>query len=85
MDAKESGYKSGKTWFIATFSSGHTGIFTRTGGDTANGRAKIEEIWGFSVADMLDYEPAKEAVGKRIEEVVGQRLEHEIGRLLSRY
>ena len=85
MDAKASGFKSGKNWFIANFSSLHTGIFKRTGDSTAGNRAAIEEIWGFAVADMLDYEPAKEAVGKRIEEVVGQRLEHEIGRLLSRY
>ena len=85
MDAKASGFKSGKNWFIANFSSGHTGIFKRTGGNTTGGRAVIEEVWGFAVADMLDYEPAREAVEKRIEEVVGQRLEHEIGRLLSRY
>lgn len=85
MDAKASGYKSGKNWFIANFKSGHTGIFKRTGGSTENNRAEIREIWGFAVADMLDYEPAREAVEKRVEEVVGQRLEHEIGRLLSRY
>ena len=85
MDAKASGYKSGKNWFIANFKSGHPGIFKRTGGSTENNRAEIQEIWGFAVADMLDYEPAREAVKKRVEEVVGQRLEHEIGRLLSRY
>lgn len=85
MDAKASGFKSGDKWFIATFASGHTGIFKRTGGTTSGGKAKIEEVWGFAVADMLDYEPAKEAVAEKIQEVVGKRLEHEIGRILSRY
>lgn len=85
MDAKASGFKSGHNWFIANFSSGHTGIFKRTGGTTSNGKPKIEEVWGFAVADMLDYEPAKEAVAKRVQEVVERRLEHEIGRILSRY
>ena len=61
MDAKASGFKSGHNWFIANFPSGHTGIFKRTGGTTSNGKPKIEEVWGFAVADMLDYEPAKEA------------------------
>ena len=85
MDAKASGYKSGERWFIANFASGHTGIFKRTEESTENGKAKIEEIWGFAVADMLDYEPAKEAVAEKIQDVVGRRLEHEIGRILSRY
>ncbi len=85
MDARASGYKSGANWFIARFKSGHVGIFKRTGGNTSGGRSVIEEIWGFSVADMLDYEPAKEATAKRIQETVGTTLEHEIGRVLSRY
>lgn len=85
MDIKETGYKTGEKWFIANFKSGHTGIFKRTGGMTSGDKPKIREIWGPSVADMLDYEPAKEAVAERIQEVVNQRLEHEIGRILSRY
>lgn len=85
MDAKESGYKSGTNWFIANFQSGHTGVFKRTGKAKDSGKPEIEEIWGFAVADMLDYDPAKEAVAERIEEVVNDRIEHEIGRILSRY
>lgn len=85
MDAKASGFKSGHNWFIANFSSGHTGIFKRIGGTTSGGKPKIEEVWGFAVADMLDYAPAKEAVGKRVQEVVAQRLEHEIGRILGKF
>ena len=48
--------------FIATFQSGHTGIFKRTGGKTSGGKEKIEEYWGFSIKDMLDYEPARKAI-----------------------
>ena len=85
MEAKETGYRTGPKWFIATFQSGHTGIFKRTEGKTESGKPKLEEIWGYSVADMLDYEPAREAVENRISEVIGQRTEHEIGRVPSRY
>lgn len=85
MDIKETGYHIGSKWFIANFKSGHSGIFKRTGEITSGNKPKIREIWGPSVADMLDYEPAKEAVAERVQEVVNQRLEHEIGRILSRY
>lgn len=85
MDIKDTGYHTGEKWFIANFKSGHTGIFKRTGETTSGNKPEIREIWGPSVADMLDYEPAKEAVAERVQEVVNQRLEHEIGRILSRY
>lgn len=85
MDIKGTGYHTGPKWFIANFKSGHTGIFKRTGEITSGNKPEIREIWGPSVADMLDYEPAKEAVAERVQEIVNQRLEHEIGRILSRY
>ena len=85
MDSKESGMQKRGRGFIATFQSGHTGIFKRTGGTTSGGKAKIEEYWGYAVADMLDYEPAKEAIAEKVQETVNKRLEHEIGRVLDQY
>lgn len=69
--------------FIATFASGHTGIFKRMGSKTRTGKYKIEEYWGFSVADMLDYPEARENVQERAEEIVGRRIDHELMRILG--
>lgn len=69
--------------FIATFKSGHTGIFARTGGTTSSGKDKIREYFGYSVADMLDYLPAREAIEKKTAETVEKRLDHELLRVLS--
>ncbi len=81
MDAKDSGWKRGTKAFIATMQSGHTGVFERE----EQGRFPIKQLYGFSIADMLDYEPAKEAVAEKTAETVDKRLEHEIGRILSQY
>lgn len=67
-----------RTAFIATFRSGHTGIFTRTGGKTASGKDEIREYWGFSVQDMLNYEPARENIERRMAEIVERRIDHEL-------
>lgn len=69
--------------FIATFQSEHTGIFSRTGETTATGKAALREWYGFSVADMLDYQPAREAIQERAAEVVQQRIDHEMLRALD--
>ena len=71
--------------FIATFASGHTGMFRRTGRKTNTGKPEIKEYWGFSVADMLDYPEAREAVQKRAEEITAKRLDHELMRMLNGY
>lgn len=71
-----------RTAFIATFPSGHRGIFTRTGEKTASGKERIRELYGFSVADMLDYEPAREAIQERAAQVVMERIDHELMREL---
>lgn len=85
MDSKESGMVARPAAFIATFKSGHTGIFKRAGGRTGSGKEKIKEYWGYSVAEMLDYEPAKLEIAEKVQETVNKRLEHEIGRILSSY
>lgn len=65
--------------FIATFRSKHTGIFRRTG------QEKLKEYWGFSIADMLDYPDAREAVQQRSEEITAKRLDQELLRMLNGY
>lgn len=72
-----------RTAFIATFQSGHTGIFSRTGKKTASGRDEIREYWGFSVKDMLDYEPAREAIQERMAEITQKRIDHELLQMLE--
>ena len=72
-----------RTAFIATMPSGHTGIWERTGKITSGGKEGIREFWGFSVRDMLDYEPARESVQNRMAEIVEKRIEHELLRALD--
>lgn len=69
--------------FIATFQSGHTGIFKRTGEKTASGKDKLKEYYGYSVADMLDYGLVIDAIQDRAAEVVQSRVDHELMRALE--
>lgn len=71
------------TGFIATFQSGHTGIFMRTGEKTVGGKDKLKEYYGYSVADMLNYGPVIDALQDRAEEVVSARVDHELLRALD--
>lgn len=71
------------TAFIATFQSGHTGIFSRTGEKTAGGKPKLREWYGYSVKDMLDYPEAREAIQERAAEIVQNRIDHELLRALD--
>lgn len=72
-----------RTAFIATFQSGHRGIFARTGRKTETGKDELREFYSFSVADMLDYEPAREAIEQRAAEIVQNRIDHELIRALN--
>lgn len=69
--------------FIATFQSGHTGIFYRTGDTTGTGKDELAEYWGFSIEDMLDYEPARENITDKMSETVEKRVEQELYRVLN--
>ena len=69
--------------FIATFRSGHVGMFKRMGEKTKNGKPKISEYYGFSVADMLDYQEARENVQERAQEIIGRRIDQELLRILN--
>lgn len=71
------------TAFIATFQSGHTGIFSRTGEKTASGKPKLREWYGYNVKDMLDYPEAREAIQERAAEIVQNRIDHELLRAMD--
>lgn len=78
------------TAFIAAFPSGHTGLFSRfdkKGGKlekTRTGKDKLRELYGFSVRDMLQYEPAAEAIQERMKKIVEDRINHELLRMLEK-
>lgn len=79
--------------FIATMPNGHEGIFKRTGGwthtkDARGTRTKaskpeIREYFSYSVRDMLDYVPAREAIQERAAEIIRKRIDHELLRALE--
>lgn len=84
-DIRDTGMIRRQPAFIATFKSGHTGIFYRVNGKTTStGKDKLHEYYGPAVADMLDYKDAREAVQARAGEVVAQRIDHELWRVLSK-
>lgn len=83
MDAIEAGMVPRPGGFVARFQSGHVGLFHRTGGVTANGKDKLKEYYGFSIADMLDYDEAKEAVSERASEIVERNIDHELWRIMN--
>lgn len=82
-DARETGKHKLNKGFIATFNSGHTGIFYRTNSKIRTGKTKLKEYFGFSVADMLAYEPAMNAIYERAMEVTSKSIDHELYRILN--
>lgn len=69
--------------FVAKFSSGHIGIFERTGGVTDSGKAEIKEIMGSSVPQMLGNDEVAEHLAAGAMEKFEERLDHEVLRLLN--
>jgi hypothetical protein len=73
--------------FIATFRSGHTGIFIRTSERTATGKPRLKELWGPSVARELTREDrrpnAPQIFADTFEEVLPGRIAHEVQRVLA--
>lgn len=69
--------------FVAQFSSGHAGIFHRTGGTTGGGNEEIEESMGLSVPQMVGSDAIKDEVGEVAVEEFDTRLAHEVNRLLG--
>ncbi len=70
--------------FVARMkSSGHVGIFERTGGKTATGDAAIKEIMGSSVPQMLGSEEVQESLVEKTMDKMEERLQHEVNRILN--
>lgn len=69
--------------FVARMSSGHVGIFRRTGGSTATGGDAIEELMGSSVPQMLGNSQVAEELAQESVEKFEERLDHEVLRLLN--
>lgn len=72
-----------KDAFIASFSSGHTGIFERTGGMTANGNDEIKEIMGSSLPQMIGNDEVLEKLSKDAMDKFDQRMAHEVDAILN--
>lgn len=67
--------------FIAQMSSGHIGIFQRTG----KARKPIEQKMGSSMRSMVSNAVVMDQVYKEAQETFDNRLEHEVERLLAGY
>ena len=69
--------------FVARMSSGHVGIFERTGGMTSAGKEQIQELMGSSVPQMLGSPAVAEKLSKEAMEKFEDRLKHEINAILN--
>ena len=69
--------------FTATFRSGHTGIFERTGGMTANMRDEIKEKMGLSIPQMVGNEEVLANLSQDATEKFNERIDHEIEAILN--
>lgn len=80
---KSSSPKKFNDAFIAKMSSGHIGIFERTGGVTAGGSDQIKEIQGSSIPQMLGNKEIQKGLAKTAEKKFEERMDHEVLRLLN--
>lgn len=69
--------------FVARMSSGHIGIFERTGGSTSAGNDEIKEIMGSSVPQMIGNKEVSEQIAQKAAEKLEERVEHEMLRVLN--
>lgn len=69
--------------FVARFSSGHTGIFERTGGMTAGNRDEIKELMGSSIPQMIGNDEVLESLAKDANDKFDERLAHEVEAVLN--
>lgn len=71
--------------FVAKMSSGHTGIFERTGGMTSSGKDEIEELFGPSVPQMLGSEDVEKVLADEAMKSFEKDLDHDVLAILSGY
>lgn len=69
--------------FVARFSSGHIGIFERTGGSSASGGDAIREIMGSSLPQMVGNEAVLESLSESVRDKFDERLTHEVDAILN--
>lgn len=69
--------------FVARFSSGHTGIFERTGNETSSGRDEVREIMGSSIPQMVGSPEVLDALSESVRDKFDERLTHEVDVLLN--
>ena len=72
--------------FVARMgSTGHLGIFERTGGMTSNDRDEIEELFGPSVPQMLGHEDVEKKLAEDAMQSFEKDLDHAVLAILSGY
>jgi hypothetical protein len=69
--------------FIASFKSGHTGIFERSGGMTSTGRDEIRELMGSSLPQMVGNDEVLEKLSKDAMDMFDKRLSHEVDAIMN--
>lgn len=69
--------------FVARMSSGHVGIFQRTGTKSRSGGDAISEIMGGTVPGMLGKDEVEQKLGDEAAEKFQERYHHEVTRLLN--
>lgn len=80
---KSSGPQTLTDSFTATFRSGHTGIYERTGGMTSGMRDEIKEKMGLSIPQMAGNEEVLEKLSRDAAEKFDERIDHEIAAILN--
>lgn len=73
--------QAGNAAFIATMNSGHTSLWRRA--DLSKTPSRLIEYYGMSIADMLDYEDARQSIIDKTRDTVEKRLDHEISAVLN--
>ena len=66
--------------FVASFKSGHTGIFERTGGMTGTGN---DELMGDSLPQMIGNDEVLERLSKDAMDKFDERMTHEVDAILN--
>ena len=80
---KGSGPKPLTDSFVATFRSGHTGIFERTGGMTSGFKDEIVEKMGLSIPQMVGNQEVIDKISHDASEKFNERIEHEVEAILN--
>lgn len=78
-------YSFEKAFVARMGSTGHLGIFERTGGMTSNGKDEIEELFGPSVPQMLGSEDVEKKLADEAMQSFEKDLDHDVLAILSGY